>query len=67
MTKREPVEYKREKAPVTVKCNQCGRAVGKGKPVRLWREEVTFFRGDDVMHWRCPECHNKADTKDPTP
>lgn len=62
MAKRETVKYERTTAPVCVKCEQCGRAIGKGKPARLWREEVTWFRGDDVMHWRCPECHKKGGT-----
>jgi RNase P subunit RPR2 len=59
MRTRKP-KYERTTVPCKgLACEDCGRVLGKGKPVRMNREEVNEFRGDDVMHWCCPQCYAK--------
>lgn len=58
-------DYKRSSMPIKGgSCNVCRRLIGKGKPCRVAVEEVSWFRGDDVMHWRCEECHQKQKRED---
>lgn len=55
----DPYRYERRIQHATT-CEVCGREIVKNAEAMTWREEINWFRGDDVMHARHVKCHRKA-------
>ena len=52
-------EYQLRGSGPTVTCNVCAAKVRKRGWVYQYREEISDFRGDDIMYFRCKTCIQK--------